>query len=129
MGIQFSFVFLGFEDPGEMCDSLINGRINGILMELLSGTEFIRARDMSKQLFVAKTIWRKRSFGVAYNDYFLNKNVSECLSTVIKFSHNYALKIASKYTRATEVGNISVKLNQTTVARKVFIAKRQFYSL
>ena len=128
MDIQFSFVFLGFEDPGEMYDSLMNGNINGILMELLSGTEFIKERDMSKQLFVVKTIWRKRSFGVAYNDHFLNKNVSECLSTVIKFSHNDALKIASKYTRASEVGNIYVKLNQATVPRKVFIVKR-FYSL
>lgn len=100
MDIQFSFVFLGFEDPGEMYDSLMNGRINGILMELLSGTEFIKARDMSKQLFVAKTTWRKRSFGVAYNDHFLNTNVSECLSTVIKFSHNGALKVASTYTRS-----------------------------
>lgn len=91
-----------------MYEALKNGDgIDDILEELFTGIESLKNKDASKQLTVAKFIWRNRAFGVAYRDNLFTERVSGCLSNVIKFRYNDVLKITSNYIRTTEVNACS----------------------
>ena len=83
----------------------IGDRIDGIVMEMFGGIASLKMRTALKQQFViAKVIWSKRSFGVAYREYlFSNKNVSDCFSNVIKFNRTYVLQTVNRYTQLPEV--------------------------
>lgn len=90
-----------------MFDSLENeDRIDGIVMEMFSGIASLKMTTaLNQQFVIAKVIWNKRPFGVAYRDdwFFNTKDFSDCFSNVIKLKRTDVLQTVNRYTQLPEV--------------------------
>ncbi|XP_078354947.1 uncharacterized protein LOC144639525 [Oculina patagonica] len=84
-----------------MYDSLMNEEgIDVIMEDIFIGIEFIKTKDKSKEMSIAKFIGRNRGYGVAYRKGLFVEGISDCLSNVIKFRYDDVLNITRNYIKA-----------------------------
>ncbi|KAL9983423.1 hypothetical protein ACROYT_G005593 [Oculina patagonica] len=90
-----------FEDQDEMYDSLMNEEgIDVIMEDIFIGIEFMKTKDKSKEMSIAKFIGRNRGYGVAYRKGLFVEGISDCLSNVIKFRYDDVLNITRNYIKS-----------------------------
>lgn len=103
------FVSVVFEDQDEMYDSLMNEEgIDVIMEDIFIGIEFMKTKDKSKEMSIAKFIGRNRGYGVAYRKGLFVEGISDCLSNVIKFRYDDVLNITRNYIKANTVRHANV---------------------
>ena len=87
-----------------MYDSLMNGKAIDVVMEdIFIGVEYMKTKDKSQQMSIAKFIGRNRGYGVAYREDLFKENISDCLSQLIKLRYDDVLNITRNYIKANTV--------------------------
>ena len=87
-----------------MYNSLMNGNAIDVVMEdIFIGTESMKTKDKSQQMSIAKLIGRNRGYGVTYSEGWFEKDISNCLSQLIKYCFDDALNITRNYIKANTV--------------------------